>query len=180
MVHPLLSQGIWILLTLLAAAAGFTDLRWRRIPNWLTVPGCLLGIALNSIAAGWRGTRESLLGSGLGLLVLLPFVLVRSLGAGDWKLVGAIGAFLGPERLIAVLFLTILIAGVMAGVLVLWKRRGRQTLANIGRMLATLASLHLPGRDLSLDNPESLKIPFGVAASIAVILYVAGEIWKIR
>jgi prepilin peptidase CpaA len=179
-VPALLPQAFWILLTLLAAAAGFTDLRWRRIPNWLTVPGCLLGIALNSIAAGWRGTRESLLGSGLGLLVLLPFVLVRSLGAGDWKLVGAIGAFLGPERLMGVLFITILVAGIMAGILVLWKRRGRQTLVNIGRMLASLASLHLPGRDLSLDNPESLKIPFGVAASIAVILYVAGEIWKIR
>ena len=174
------APALSIPLTLLAAAAGFTDLRWRRIPNWLTVPGCLLGIVLNSIAAGWRGTRESLLGSGLGLLVLLPFVLVRSLGAGDWKLVGAIGAFLGPERLMAVLFITILVAGIMAGILVLWKRRGRQTLANIGRMLAALASLHLPGRDLSLDNPESLKIPFGVAASIAVIFYVAGAIWKIR
>jgi prepilin peptidase CpaA len=176
--YALFPKTIWILLILLAAAAGFTDWRWRRIPNWLTVPGCLLGIAVNSIASGWRGTKESLLGSGLGLLVLLPFVLVRSLGAGDWKLVGAIGAFLGPGRLMAVLFITILVAGIMAGILVLSKRRGRQTLRNIGRMLASLASLHLPGRDLSLDNPESLKIPFGCAASIAVIVYVAGEIWK--
>jgi len=176
--HAWLPQVRWILLTLLAAAAGFTDLRWRRIPNWLTVPGCLLGIAVHSMDAGWRGTRESLLGSGLGLLVLLPFVLVRSLGAGDWKLVGAIGAFFGPERLMAVLFITILVAGVMAGIFVLAKRRGRQTLRNIGRMLASLASLRLPGREVSLDNPEALKIPFGFAASIAVILYTASEIWK--
>jgi len=176
----LLAQAKWILLTLLAATAGVTDLRWRRIPNWLTVPGCLLGIAVNSMDAGWRGTKESLLGSGLGLLVLLPFVLVRSLGAGDWKLVGAIGAFLGPERLTAVLFLTILVAGIMAGILVVVRRRGRQTLRNMGRMLASLASLHLPGREVSLDNPEALKIPFGLAAAIAVILYTAGEIWKTR
>ncbi|HXW92695.1 MAG TPA: A24 family peptidase [Terriglobales bacterium] len=163
---------------MLAAAAGFTDLRWRRIPNWLTVPGWLLGMTMHSIDAGWRGTRESLLGSGLGLLVLLPFVLVRSLGAGDWKLVGAIGAFLGPERLMTVLFITILIAGIMAVILVLWKRQLGQTLSNIGRMLAALASLHLPGRELSLDNPKALKIPFGFAASIAVILYAAGKIWQ--
>jgi prepilin peptidase CpaA len=176
--HTYLRQAIWIVLALLAATAGFTDLRWRRIPNWLTVPGWLLGIVMHSIDTGWRGTRESLLGSGLGLLVLLPFVLVRSLGAGDWKLVGAIGAFLGPDRLLAVLFFTILIAGIMAALLVLWKKQVRRTLTNIGRMLASLASLHLPGRELSLDNPKALKIPFGVAASIAVILYAAGQIWK--
>jgi prepilin peptidase CpaA len=163
---------------LLAATAGFTDLRWRRIPNWLTVPGCLLGIAAHSMEAGWRGTKESLLGAALGLLVLLPFVLVRSLGAGDWKLVGAIGAFLGPQPLMAVLFIAILVAGIMAGILVLAKGRVRQTLRNIGRMLASLASLHLPGQEVSLDNPQSLKIPFGFAASIAVILYTAVEIWK--
>jgi prepilin peptidase CpaA len=176
--HAFPLQVRWILLTLLAAAAGFTDLRWRRIPNWLTVPGCLLGIAVYSLEAGWRGTKESLLGSGLGLLVLLPFVLIRSLGAGDWKLVGAVGAFLGPRPLMAVLFTTILVAGIMAGILVLAKGRGRQTLRNMGRMLASLASLHLPGQEVSLDNPEALKIPFGFAASIAVILYTAGEIWK--
>jgi len=163
---------------LLAATAGFTDLRWRRIPNWLTVPGCLLGIAVQSMDAGWRGTKESLLGSALGLLVLLPFVLVRCLGAGDWKLVGAIGDFFGPQPLMAVLFITILVAGIMAGILVLSKGRVRQTLRNIGRMLASLASLHLPGQEVSLDNPEALKIPFGFAASIAVILYTAVEIWK--
>jgi len=176
--HGFPPQVRWILLTLLAATAGFTDLRWRRIPNWLTVPGCLLGIAVQSMDAGWRGTKESLLGSALGLLVLLPFVLVRSLGAGDWKLVGAIGAFLGPQPLMAVLFITILVAGIMAGILVLSKGRVRQTLRNIGRMLASLASLHLPGQEVSLDNPEALKIPFGFAASIAVILYTAVEIWK--
>jgi prepilin peptidase CpaA len=176
--HFVFTQARWILLTLLAAAAGFTDLRWRRIPNWLTLPGCLLGIAVNSMDTGWRGTKESLLGSALGLLVLLPLVLLRGLGFGDWKLVGAIGAFLGPRPLMAVLFITILVAGVMASILVLLKGRGRETLRNIVHMLASLASMHLPGPEVSLDNPQALKIPWGVAASIAVILYTAGEIWK--
>lgn len=164
-------QALWILPALLASVAGYTDYRWRRIPNWLTVPGLVLGIALNSTAHGSPGTKESLLGAGLGLLVLLPFVLVRSLGAGDWKLVGALGAFLGPQHLITVLFAALLIAGVMALILVIWKRRVRQTFRNIGRMLAALVRLHLPGQELSLDNPEALKIPFGIAVAIAVILY---------
>ena len=97
-----------------ALVAGWTDWRWRRIPNWLTVPTLLLGIGVNCFATGWAGAKESLLGAGLGLGLLLPFVLIRSLGAGDWKLVGALGAFLGPSRLITVLMGTILVAGLLA------------------------------------------------------------------
>jgi prepilin peptidase CpaA len=171
----IIRHAVWILPALLAAVAGYTDYRWRRIPNWLTVPGLLVGIAINSIAYGWHGTKESLLGAGLGLLVLLPFVLLRSLGAGDWKLIGALGAFLGPQQLITVLFATLLIAGIMALILIIWKKRVRQTLRNIGRLLGALVSLHLPGQDVSLDNPEALKIPFGIALAIAMILYAIGQ-----
>jgi prepilin peptidase CpaA len=172
-------QALWILPALVAAIAGYTDLRWRRIPNWLTVPALALGIAVNSIANGWTGTKAALLGAGLGLLILLPFVLLRSLGAGDWKLVGALGAFLGPQPLITVLFGTVLIAGIMALILIIWKRRVGQTLRNIGRMLAALFSLHLPGQELSLDNPQALKVPFGVAMAITMILYAIGQARKL-
>ena len=114
-------EGIWILVGLLAIVAGWMDWRSRRIPNWLTVPGVAVGIMANSIAWGWSGAKSALLGAGLGLLLLLPFVLIRSLGAGDWKLVGAVGAFLGPSSLITVLAITILIAGLMAIILIVWK-----------------------------------------------------------
>jgi prepilin peptidase CpaA len=170
---------VWLLPALFAAIAGFTDWRSRRIPNWLTISGLVLGILVNSATRGWPGTKDSLLGAGLGLALLLPFVLMRSLGAGDWKLVGALGAFLGPSRLITVLFATVLVAGLMAVILVIWKRRLGQTLRNIGRMLAAVFSFHLPGPEVSLDNPEALKIPFGVAAAIAVLLHTAGRFWGV-
>jgi prepilin peptidase CpaA len=175
----IVKHGVFLLAALFATIAGISDWRSRRIPNCLTVPGLFFGIAANSAVRGWPGAKESLLGAGLGLLLLLPFVLIRSLGAGDWKLVGALGSFLGPKHLIAVLFLSILIAGAMALILILWKGRVRQTLRNIARMLAALFSLHLPGPELSLENPDALKIPFGVAVAIAVIAYVAGQVWGI-
>jgi prepilin peptidase CpaA len=174
----MVKQGIWMLPAILAAAAGWTDWRFRRIPNWLTVPGLVLGVAVNSLVFGWPGAKASLLGALLGLALLLPFVLVRSLGAGDWKLVGALGAFLGPQHLIAVLFGAILVAGLMAAVMVISHRRVRQTLSNLGRMLSAFFTLHLPGPELSLDNPESLKVPFGVAVAVAVILYSARQAWS--
>jgi len=160
-----------------ALTAGITDLRWRRIPNWLTVPAIPGAIALHTIAAGWPGAKLSLLGAALGLGLMLPLVLIRSLGGGDWKLVGGLGAFFGPRRLITVLILTLLINGLMALCLIIWKRRLGQTLRNLGRMTAALFSLHLPGADLTLDNPQAATVPFGVAAAIAVLLYTSNQAW---
>ena len=160
-----------------AIAAGWTDWRSRRIPNWLTVPVLLLGVAANTLALGWAGAKASLLGAALGLGLLLPFVLLKSLGGGDWKLAGALGAFLGPQRLIAVLLATILVAGLMSIILIVWKRRVGQTLRNIAHMLAAMFTLHLPGSELSLDNPDALKIPFGVAMALAVVLYTVRQAW---
>ena len=173
----MLKEAVWILAVLLALAAGWMDWRSRRIPNWLTVPGLVVGIAVNCLASGWVGGKSSLLGTALGLLLLLPFVLIRSLGAGDWKLVGAMGAFLGPANLIAVLAITILVAGVMAVILIVMKGRVRQTAHNLGRMLAAMLSMHLPGSEVSLDNPQALKVPFGVAVALAVVLFAARQLW---
>jgi prepilin peptidase CpaA len=175
----MLKDAVWMLAALLAASAGWTDWRSRRIPNWLTFSGLLVGVAANTLAWGWAGTETSLLGAGLGLLLLLPLVLLRSLGGGDWKLAGAMGAFVGPHHLVSLLIGGVLIAGIMAVILIIWRRRVGQTLRNLWHMLAAFFTLRLPGAEVSLDNPESLKVPFGVAFAIAVILYSAGKVLRI-
>lgn len=155
----------------LALWAGALDWRYRRIPNWLTVPGLLAGIAVNTIAGRWTGAKASLLGAGLGLLLLLPFVVIKALGAGDWKLIGAIGACLGSARLVEVLIGSVLVAGVMAAGMIIYKGRGRQALVNMGHMLRAFLTMHLPGPQVSLDNPDAVKIPFGVAVALTVVLF---------
>jgi prepilin peptidase CpaA len=174
----MLRYGFWACFLLLAAVAGVMDWQSRRIPNWLTVSGLIAGVAINTLTRGWFGAKASLLGTCLGLGLLLPFVLIRSLGAGDWKLVGAMGAFVGPQELVALLFFAIVAAGCMALILILWKGRVGVTLRNIGQMFGSLLSLHLPGSEVSLDNPESLKIPFGVAVAIAAVIYTADRVWR--
>ena len=160
---------------LTAIGAGILDWRYRRIPNWLTGAGLIAGIVVNTALFGWPGLKAALLGAALGLGLLLPFVLVRSLGAGDWKLAGALGACLGWRQLTGVLLGTILLAGVMALVVVMWKGRLKQTLSNIVHLLGGFFSLRMPAVEISLDNPQSTKIPFGVAMALTVLLYGVGR-----
>ncbi len=165
----------WIPAVLVAMVAGVLDWRYRRIPNWLTVSGMATGVAVNTILFRWPGLKAALLGTLLALGLLLPFVWLRSLGAGDWKLAGALGACLGPRQMLAVLMGTVLVAGVMALAVVIWKRRMMRTLLNIAHLLAALFSLRMPGPEVSLDDPQSTKIPFGVAMALTVVVYGTGR-----
>ena len=164
---------------LMSVLAGWTDLRSRRIPNWLTVPGLLIGVTANTVLNGWSGLKASLLGAAIGLALLLPFVLLRSLGAGDWKLAGALGAFTGPGQLMDLLLGSVFVAGLMAVGLVIYKGRVRQTIRNIGHILLSLVTFRLPGSRVSLDNPDSLKVPYGVALALTVVLYGVARVWGV-
>src|ERR1022692_2505107 len=129
------TETIWAFTLVFTMYAGWIDLQTRRIPNWLTVSGLFFGIVIHSILAGWRGTLVSLEGSGLALAILLPLVLMRALGAGDWKLMGAAGAFLGPLMLIFVLLASIFIAGLMGVVRMMKDHRVMTTLRNMRELV---------------------------------------------
>jgi prepilin peptidase CpaA len=172
-----LATTLWILAAAFALTAGITDLRWRKIPNWLTYPAAPVAILLHGIASGKHAALMSLAGLALGLGVLLPFVLLRFLGGGDWKLVGSLGAFFGPSRLILILLLTFLINAFMALVLVLWRKRLGRTMRNVGGILISFLTFRAPGPELTIDSTESAKVPFGIASAIAVLLYVSSQPW---
>ena len=173
-----MDSGLWKEIVISASAlglagwAGWLDWRMRKIPNWLTVPALLVGLSLSAVLGRWPGLKLSLEGAGISLGVLLPFVLVRGLGAGDWKFMGALGAFLGPQRVIVVLFGTILIAGTMSVVEVIRQRKVRETLYNLWVVFVAYSTFHVNNaRALTLDNPGLLRIPFGVAAALSTGLF---------
>lgn len=172
-----LPQAIWVFTLALTLCAGWMDWRTRRIPNWLTVPGLCVGIALNTAPGGWHGTVLALEGAGLALGLLLPFVLLRALGAGDWKLMGAVGAMLGPKPFLYVLIVAILVAGAMGAVQVIRANRVIGTLKNMWVLVQGFLIFGLQANpEISLDNPGALKVPFGVAVAIAtVICFVAAR-----
>src|SRR5690242_16485700 len=92
----LIPRGAQILLLILVLCAAFTDARTRRIPNWLTVSGVLAGVALNTFMyGGLPGLWFSLKGLAVGFGVYLLLHLVRAMGAGDVKLMAAVGSIAG-------------------------------------------------------------------------------------
>lgn len=150
----------------LAVAAAWLDWRSRRIPNWLTVSGFAAGLLVNGLVLHWRGLATGLEGSAMALVLLLPLVLLRSLGAGDWKLMGALGAFWGPRMVLLILLATVLIAGLMAGIEVVRLRRARETVRNLVVLVHGVFTFGVrPGSPLGFEASGALAIPFGVAAA---------------
>jgi prepilin peptidase CpaA len=162
---------IWAFVLTLTFLAGASDWRTRKIPNWITVPGILSGLMLHIAISGWPGAKASLEGVGLALALLLPLVLLRALGAGDWKLMGAVGAFVGPVLFLFILFGSVFASGLMSAFQMMQTKRVKETLKNIVELVRGFAVFGFrPNPKISLDNPGLLKIPFGVAvaASTAV------------
>lgn len=144
------------LLLAVAAAGAFTDVRSGEVHNTLTYAGVAAGLVLNGFLPSPPG-----LGAGaalLGILVaagpLFVAYLAGGIGAGDVKLAGAMGAFVGPHTALFVLLYTCLSGGVMALAVILWKE------GYGGLLLRIQAALHLRGGD---DGFARLKFPFGLA-----------------
>ena len=165
------AQIIWTLTLALTISAALLDWRSRRIPNWLTVPGFLSGVTLHVVLNGWQGLRFALVGGALALILLLPLVVLRALGAGDWKLMGAVGAFLGWKLFLFVMFGSILASGLMAMVQMIRVGRVAETFRNMWTLLKGFFVFGLKKNpQISLDNPRLLKLPFGVAVAAATIV----------
>ena len=173
-------SAIWALTLLLTCLAAVWDWRSRKIPNWLTVSGALTGITLHILLGGWPGARFALAGMGLALALLLPLVHLRALGAGDWKLMGAVGAFLGWQLFLFVLFGSILVAGVMAVVQMIRADRVSETFRNMWTLIKGFATFGMVNSaKISLDNPGLLKLPFGVAVAAATIACFCAAYWQV-
>jgi prepilin peptidase CpaA len=174
------TQTVWPFTLALTVYAGWIDWRTHRIPNWLTVSGLFLGIAVHTWTAGWRGALMSLEGVGLALVVLLPLVLMRALGAGDWKLMGAVGAFLGPWMFLFVLLASVFVSGLMAMVLMVRTNRVKQTVRNLIVLVQGFFAFGLRTHpEISLDNPGLLKLPFGVAVAVGTLIIFMAARWGV-
>lgn len=158
-------------------AAAATDLRTRRIPNLLSVTGALLGLLAFVELRGVAGIGQSLAGLGLGMGLMLPGYLLRSTGAGDVKLMGAVGAVLGWERVLLA-FVGTMLAGAAIGLgyaLVAWWSKGAATpFRRYGQMLRfslTTGKLSYlpPPQGEAMGQRFAFALPIAIGATLAAI-----------
>ncbi len=162
---------IWGFAIVLALLAGWIDWRSHRLPNWLTVTGFAVGIIANTAFFGWAGLKNGLIGAAIPLGILLPVVLLHGLGAGDWKLMGALGAIVGRDEILHVLMATIIFAGLIAFGQMIWQKRIWVTLRNLFELVRGFFIFGLkPNPEFHLDNAGASTLPFGVAAAAATLL----------
>src|SRR5258706_12790737 len=94
---PLIPATAWLAMAV-AATSAIVDFRQRRIPNRLTYPLIVVGLALQTALHGWRGLLLSLAGGGVFGGIFLVFYLVRAMGAGGVKLAAALGCIVGLSQ----------------------------------------------------------------------------------
>jgi prepilin peptidase CpaA len=169
---------IVVKLALLAIAltGGWADLRSRRIPNWLNLSGVILGLGLNSLFSQGEGLKLAALGLGLALLIYVPLYLIRAMGAGDVKLMVAIGALIGPENWLVVFLTTAILGGIASLCLVVASNRLHVTLSNLSTIAIELSHGRMPYRkDPSLDihDQRALGLPHGTLIAISVCIFLA-------
>ena len=169
-----------ILLLMALIIAVWTDVMHNRIPNLLSLGGAVLGLSLQSWALGTDGLLAGLGGLSIGLLIFLPFYALGGMGAGDVKLMAAVGTFLGPlDTLWASAFT--LMAGGLLGVLVLLLRRGGMvTLRRYGSILKCLlvtgrfSYVHpTPGEAAATRFPYALAIATGAITVLWWLSYLS-------
>jgi prepilin peptidase CpaA len=161
-----------IFLLLILGTAIASDLRWRTIPNWLTGPSILVGLGLHTVMNQLTGFVFSLEGAVLGLGLFVILYVCGWMGAGDVKLLAAVGSFLGPAQTLSAAIVIALVGGLLALVILGfqqgWRRMGLWLWSYIQAILLTRSV-----QGVTPGQGAAPKVPYAVAIGLGTI----GSYW---
>lgn len=176
--HGLVTQPRTALLVALLVTAAAIDWRTYRIPNWLTAGGMAAALVVGALTApsAVTGVLGSVAGLAAGLAMLLPLYALHAMGAGDVKLMGMAGAFLGwPDILYAVLC-TLVVGGVAAVVFAIRRKALRRMAGNAVESAQAIAFAALAGirpSPVMAGHISVGRLPYGVSICIGTIGWLA-------
>jgi prepilin peptidase CpaA len=165
MINPFNSDLLYVGSALICAGiAAIFDVRSRRIPNFISGPAILFGIYIHFTLGGYKEAASSVLAGLLCGAVFLIFFLAGGMGAGDVKLMIAVGCLGGISHTAFLLVFTALSGGVLAVGLAFQRGRLKEMLVNVG----TLAVHHQheglrPHPEINVANSQSLRLPYALA-----------------
>ena len=146
------------------------DLRTRRIPNYVTLSAAALALVAATATEGLSGLGSAALGWFVGALVFFPFFALGGMGAGDVKLMAALGAWLGPLNALWLAIFSSIAGGVAAVVVSFSAGYLQQALANVWLMLMhwrVAGAGPVPG--MTLRDTRGPRLPYAVPIAIGVL-----------
>lgn len=162
------------LLLLLVAAAAINDLSSRRIPNLLLLGGLAGALVLHALSPDpGQALLKSLGGAVTGLLVFMPFYLLRGMAAGDVKMMATVGAFTGPVVALQIAILAWCAGGLMALAVLLYRGRLGLALANLWDIVRPVL-LRLPAAPAAARESAG-SMPYGLAIAAGTIYLLIGR-----
>lgn len=163
---------ILVALVALLVTAVVTDIRFARIPNWLTFPAMVIALALHTWLNGIHGVLFCLAGLGTGLGLLFLVYLLRGIGAGDVKLMAAIGSMLGPYGVLSVVLLSALTGGLYA----IGAMGYQWGLTATGQRLvyAACGAILAGGTGWTKEFQLPFKLRYGLAIAGGTLLFLGG------
>jgi prepilin peptidase CpaA len=165
----------WLLSVVLVEAA-VIDGRRLRVPNWLTYHLALGGVAYAAWSWGTAGLLWSLAGMAAGLALLLPLYAIGGMGAGDVKLLAAVGAWAGAAVVFGSFVLSAVVGAVIALGMVAWSGQLAHHWAMFRTISQEIAVIRDPAelsRIAAQRKPTMLLLPYGIPITIGTISYFA-------
>ncbi|MCH7596059.1 MAG: prepilin peptidase [Planctomycetes bacterium] len=158
--------------------ASWIDYSQKRVPNWLNLTLILVGLAVQAWFFGWSGVATGMLGllTGFGLLIV-PWMM-NGMGAGDVKLMAAIGVWLGPLLTLYSFGLGAMIGGVTAVAMIMSTGRLRMACVNIGLIIAKCSSRETVFSDVGSAKSfgvTSQLLPYGVPLAGGTLIVMAAR-----
>jgi prepilin peptidase CpaA len=164
---------IWLVSAILVVAAVIDG--WKlKVPNWITFPFVIGGWIYSTAYFGWQGLAWSLLGTVVGLILLLPAYAIGGMGAGDVKLLAGVGAWIWGSNTFYAFCLSAVVGGVLAVIMVLWKRSWHRHFYQFWAIFFEIVFIRDPNQlsTIAAERKSSmLLLPYGIPIAIGTIAY---------
>jgi len=167
-----MESAIVVLLTVVLVTAMCIDLRSSRIPNWLTFPAMGVALLAHAWLAGFPGALFSLAGLGAGLGLFLILYVSGCIGAGDVKLMAAVGAIMGPYGALLSGLLAMMVGGLYALVAMCYQWGFVSTGRKLGD--ATVGFFLMGGKGWGQDLALPFRLRYGLAVAGGTLLFELG------
>lgn len=166
---------VWLLSITLIVAAVIDG--WKlKVPNWITFPLVASGWVYSTIFFGWEGLGWSLVGTGVGLGLLLPAYAIGGMGAGDVKLLAGVGAWVWGTVTFYAFCVSAIIGAVIALGMVCYTRKFRRHRVQFFGILTEIMFIRDPNQLSALAAERKsamLLLPYGIPIAIGSIGYFA-------